>query len=73
MNNYPFTEEDNLIILLENNENEIIGARYPADKVVEVLINRGIPVNDDVLDLVEEWLTEEGILYNPDNLGRGIK
>ena len=73
MNNYPFTEEDNLIILLENNENEIIGARYPADKVVEVLISEGIPVNDDVLDLVEEWLTEEGILYNPDNLGRGIK
>ena len=68
MNNYPFTEEDNLIILLENNENEIIGARYPADKVVEVLISRGIPVNDDVLDLAEEWLTEEGILYNPNNL-----
>ena len=68
MNNYPFTEEDNLVILLENNENEIIGARYPADKVVEVLISEGIPVNDDVLDLVEEWLTEEGILYNPDNL-----
>ena len=70
MNNYPFTEEDNLIILLENNENEIIGARYPADKVVEVLISEGIPVNEDVLDLVEEWLTEEGILYNPANLGR---
>jgi len=70
MNNYPFTEEDNLIILLENNENEIIGARYPADKVLEVLIDGGIPVNDDVLDLVEEWLTKEEILYNPVNLGR---
>ena len=59
MNDYPFSIEDDIIEVLEENKKRITAPKYAyqkARKVLEVLKENEIPKSNEVLELAEEWL-----------------